>query len=136
MKLKSYSTVTCQSKGKDVKPFIHINTKTGLFTINKAACELIGAAKENHVILHQNESEPTEWFMQIITAKKSDGFTLREKHEISKGLLFNNTSLTRAIADSVEFTGISGRLFIGEKINVKGVGELHTIITAGLRTSE
>lgn len=132
MKLKSYTPETCPSV-RSTKPFISFSTKSGLIIFNRKACEIIGISEDSLVQLLNDENEPENWYLRVSEHKKEAGFPLRKYGTQNTGLAFNCSSLVHSIADSVSFTGRSGRVFIGESVFVKGTGDVWTLITAGLR---
>lgn len=130
MKFKTFNT-TNVINAREQKPSIGINSKVGLFNFNKAACESIGLKDGDQVQFHQNEDDETEWFLEKV---KKDGFILREKTNVTSGLLFNSTALARKIFDSVTYTGVGGKVIVGENVTVdKKI--FHTLVTASLRNS-
>jgi hypothetical protein len=113
-------------------PAIRVDFKHGVFCINKSAYSKMKIGGGDKIILHQDEENPENWFLQNV-GKKGNGFETRIAKDKSEQMLFNNATLGRKIADSVAFDGNSGKILIGEMISVKGVGEIWTLITAGLR---
>lgn len=134
MKLKHYNPVNTPVKQHRI-PFIYINFKTGLININKLASEIIGLKHGSRILLLQNEEVQEDWYLQVITDKKTEAFELRNNSTSTKGCLLNHRSITTLIANSVHFEGQSGRIFIGEKIHIKGTGDLWSLITASLKNT-
>lgn len=133
MKLKlfnSENTISIRGGGK--VPSLSINQKAGLFSLNKEACTLIGLSDGDQIIIHQDEDEEADWYLEKVEEK---GFVLRSKENVSSGLLFNNTALVRAIAASVEFTDNGGKALIGGTPTEmeKGKRKLWGILTTSLR---
>jgi hypothetical protein len=129
MKLKTYNTTNIQTLSNQLrKPYLQVNTTTGLFNINKEAAELIGAGDGDQIQFHQDEDEPLDWYIEKV---KKDGFVIRFKENVGKGFLFNSSKLARKIFDSVNCTEKSGRIFIGEEI-IEGKQKLFTLVTAHL----
>lgn len=132
MKLKEFNTDTCVVvKTPRVHPAsLFLNTKTGLFRISKEAAELAGLKVGDHVLFHQDEDEPTDWYFEKASAKQK-AFALRGvKSGLS--LLFNNSVLARQIAESVAFKDTAGKCLIaGEPTEFKK-RQLFGIITGSL----
>lgn len=131
MKFKMFDPNNCPSL-RNYEPFIHLNTKTGLITINKTACDQIKLGGGDKIIFHQDDEDQENWYLQNL-GKKGNGFEVRDKKGITSGVIFNNATLARKITESVLFTGLSGRCKLGEMKTVKGIGDIWTIITAALR---
>ncbi|MEJ7610646.1 MAG: hypothetical protein WKF88_05640 [Ferruginibacter sp.] len=132
MKLREYNSEnTVSIRGGGVKtPSLSINQKAGLFSLNKEACALIGLTNEDKVIILQDEEETENWYLEKV---KGNGFILREKENVSSGLLFNNTALVRSIAASVNFTDNGGRMLIAGSPTDLGKRKLWGLLTTGLR---
>lgn len=128
MKLKTFNTTNVQSFGRAQAAFISISSTTGLFTLNKASAELIGAKDGTMIQFHQSEDEPTDWYIEVV---KEDGFQIRTSSKIGQGFLFNSSKLAHIIFDSVAYTGKGGRVYVGESIK-PGKQTLFTLITARL----
>lgn len=131
----------CAPKKKNSEPFIGMNVKAGTVRFNKPAIDALKINSGDEVVFHQDEDEPGDWYMQVINnnipeGKESThnpkGFILRKGKATVPDLTFNNTSMVRAIFDSVEYASNSGKIKIGEPINEKGIGMLWTLITASL----
>jgi hypothetical protein len=136
MKLKEFNaenTTTLRGAGVNATPKIGLNTKVGLFNFNKPACELMGLKKGDQIIIHQDEEDPENWFLEKV---KQKGFTLRDKENVTKGLLFNNTTLARAIGASVSFTGQSGRILIAGKPTEFEKRKLWGLLTSSLKNNK
>jgi hypothetical protein len=131
MKLKEFNsenTITVRG-GRSTTPKIGLSTKTGLFNFNRSACQLIDLKPGEQIVILQDEEDTENWFLEKV---KQKGFVLREKGNF-KGLLFNNTTLARAIADSVSFKEQSGRILIAGKSTVFEKRKLWGLLTASLR---
>lgn len=132
MKLKTFNPLTTPvARGQHTKaPSIHVNIKTGLFTLNKTAAELIGVIDGNMVQIHQNEDDPQEWFIEKV---KKDGFIVRanSKEGIVFSYLFNNATIARMIFQAMKTDKTSGRVIVGEEVKVDG-HKLFTLVTASL----
>lgn len=132
MKLKEFNsenTVTVRSD----KPSLHINTKTGLFNFSKAACDLLNIKDGDRIAFYQDEEEPTDWYIEKVTTEK--GFPLRAKDNITKGLLFSNTTMARAIVFSVKEI-VSGKVAIATEPTKIGNRKLWALLTAGFNKAE
>jgi len=101
MKLREFNTENTVVS-RNTTPSLHINTKTGLFTINKGASEILGLSDKDQVAFHQNEEVPDEWYIEKV---KEKGFAIRdsESKNSSNSLLFNNTTLARKLFESVGY---------------------------------
>ena len=129
MKLKTFNTTNIQAFGKaNTKPYLQINSGTGLISINKQASDLIGIKDGSQVQFHQSEETPSDWFIEVV---KDAGFIVRTKDSYEDRCVFNSTKLARLIFDSVEFTGKGGRVYLGEEVK-NGKQKLFTLITASL----
>lgn len=118
MKLKEFNAETCVNERKYFSvPSVAINMKTGLFRFNHEAVKLLELADGDQVMFLQDEGEPENWYVERV---KDKGFVVRHKETVGKGVLFNNSQLARLIAESVLFTGLSGRCLIaGEPTEFK-----------------
>ena len=84
----------------------------------------------DQIVCRQEEEQPDTWYLEKVTA---NGFVLREKANITKGLIFNNTALARAIAGSVDMGSQGGKVIIsGEPLKL-GKRTLWIVITASLK---
>lgn len=101
MKLKTFNPETTPNvRVANATPHMSINLKSGVFSLNSALCTLLKVKHGDFVILHQDEAEPVDWFIQKV---KSDGYTLRGKDGIEAPLCFNNTALSKIMLDCIEF---------------------------------
>jgi len=130
MKLKEFNAEnTTTTRGGGVKtPAIGINLKTGLFNINKTACELMEIKLSDSIVILQDEEEKENWYIEKVKAK---GFQLKEKANVTSGLLFNNTTMARAIAESIKFTGVSGKALVAGKPTIVDKRKLWGLILSG-----
>ena len=128
MVLKSYNpTNLISGRSIGIRPRISINVKSGVFALNKPAADLIGLAHGSQVILHQNEDDRTEWYLEPV---KADGFSLRDK-TTGNCIYFQSTALVKLIFDSQQYNGTSGRILVGEKVTIDK-RKCFTLITASL----
>lgn len=130
MKLKEFNsenTVNVRGGGKLI-PAIGINLKVGLFNISKAACELIDLKNNDQVVIHQDQEDKGNWYIEKVKAK---GFIVRNKEAITSGVLFNNTTLARAIGESVDFKGKSGKALIAGQPTMQDKRKLWGLILSG-----
>lgn len=127
MKLKEYNSENCVSLGRTHSPSISINTKTGLIRISVSAANLIGLADGDQVKFHQDEEEESDWYLEKVP---SGGFAIREH---TGSMIFNNTSLTRKIADSVEFQDKTGKCLVAGKPTEFQKRKLWGVLTSTLR---
>jgi hypothetical protein len=130
MKLKEFNPENCIGANPRSKaPSITIDTKIGCNRINGSACELMGLSEGDQIKLHQDEDEEADWYMEKV---KDGGFTLR-KGPAGSSLLFNNTKLSKKIAESVAFEGRSGKCLIAGKPTEFQKRKLFGVLTSGLR---
>lgn len=115
MKLIEFNSTNCKTQRKG-NAVIGIDFKVGGFRFNLEATELIGIKKGDHIQFLQ-DSETAEWYVEKIS---SGGFELHVNKNISKGVIFNNVHIAREIAGSVDFTGRSGRMQVGEMVKHEG----------------
>lgn len=130
MKLKEFNsenTINVRGGGRLI-PAIGINLKVGLFNISKAACELIELKNNDQIVIHQDEEDKENWYIEKV---KSKGFVVRNKEAVTAGVLFNNVTLARAIAESVDFKGKSGKALIAGKPTILDKRKLWGIILSG-----
>lgn len=103
MKLKSFNpqSVPNLRAGSDI-PTVSLNYSSGVMTFNKGACEFLKLKKGDQVVIHQDEEEPQDWYIQKVP---EGGFELRGKttEEFPLALAFNNATLIRQIIDSVAY---------------------------------
>ncbi|HMO32333.1 MAG TPA: hypothetical protein PKE63_02855 [Lacibacter sp.] len=128
MKLKVFNMGTVRNQQRTAKiPFVQVNAKAGVFTINRAAAELIGVTDGDQVQFLQDEEDPAAWYIEKV---KTGGFTIRFKE--SAGLLFNSTELARIIFESVNCKYKSGRMLLGDRVNSLKGRIMFTLVTASL----
>ena len=132
MKLKEFNaenTISVRG-GFPNKPVVGLNTKSGLFNFSPTAVAILQLKAGDQIVCHQEEEQPDTWYLEKVTA---NGFVLREKANITKGLIFNNTALARAIAGSVDMGSQGGKVIIsGEPLKL-GKRTLWIVITASLK---
>jgi hypothetical protein len=116
MKLKEFNTENCCKMGRTTIPSINIDTKVGTVRLNKSASALMGISNADQVKFHQDEDEPGDWYIEKV---KNGGFEVRE---VANGaMVFNNTAICKKIAESVEFSGRSGKCLVaGKPTELKG----------------
>lgn len=114
MKLKEFNTENTVTTRNGVAS-IGVNTKTGLFNLNKQAKELTGLKNGDQIVLLQDEDDPGCWYLQKV---KDKGFEIREKGNVTAGLLFNNTALSRALAEGLGKTETAFKVLIAGKATV------------------
>lgn len=123
MKLKEFNTENTKAR-VDGLPSIGVNQTTGLFNINRFACEKIGLGNNDQVVFLQDEETPENWYLEKV---KDKGFTCRIKENVTSGRLFNNVSIARQIGISVKIDGSYRILIAGEPTKV-GKRILHGLI--------
>ena len=127
MKLRTFNQTTVRKGTKIGKPFIHLNTKTGLIVINKTGQKIIGIQAGDQVQFHQDENEPQNWYIEKVG---KDGFAIRQNLN-STSVNFNSTALVRSIMNSLECVKKSARIHIGEELTY-GKQTFFALITAPL----
>ena len=135
MKLKSFNAANSKmySRGDENLAMVSFNQKAGVVRINEAAANKIGLASEDQIMIHQDEENPQDWYIEKV---KENGFTLRAKdNDLKNGLLFNNTHVIKSIATSASFTDQSGKILLaGEATELdKGKRKLWGLLVVGLR---
>lgn len=132
MNLKEFTPDNCiTGRSSSRVPSIGINTKVGMFRLNLEATELVGLKDGDQVKFHQDEDEPTNWYLEKV---KEGGFVLRHKEAVGNGLLFNNMKLAKQIAESVSFTEKSGKCLLAGVPTQVNKRQLFGIITGTLRS--
>lgn len=135
MKLKEFNAENLVVQ-RTTTPSIGINCKTGLFNFNKAAVEQMGLKSNDQIVVHQDEEDQSCWYLERLNSKDTrKGFTIREKSNVTAGLLFNNVALAKLISESVAFTGKSGRLLVAGQPTEFNKKKLWGIITSSLRNA-
>ena len=129
MKLKTFSPENLPNS-RSLKPVIGLNQKSGTLRFNSAFVEKLGLKPDSMVQYHQDEDEPSDWYIEIV---KKDGFILREKsgQTGAGGLVMQSTALVRKIFDSISFIGLAGNISAGEQVQVAGK-KLWPLITIAL----
>jgi hypothetical protein len=97
MKLKTLVTKT-ERAGFDIAA-MSINVKTGLFNINRHACDRIGLTDKSQVLILQDEDDPQNFYIEKV---ESGGQVVREKKPVTNGVLFNNRSLACQVAQGLK----------------------------------
>ena len=128
MKLKTFNAENCVSS-RTLKPSVRICTKSGVISFNKEAASRMNLNDGDQVTIHQSEEEESDWFVSKVN---ESGFQLRAATQ-GGSLLFNNTTLCRMIADSVNYIGQSGKLMVGSEPVTSGEVKYWPLITASLR---
>ncbi len=110
MRLKEFNSENTMV-ARSGSPCIGVNQKTGVFNMNKLATELMGLKNGDGITIHQDEDQPENWYIE---KAKTNGFITREKKDASGGLMFNNTTLARAIAEGGGCSGSFRLLIAGQ----------------------
>ena len=131
MKLKEFNSENCSGTTKrSIAPCISIDCKVGTFRINREACELIGLKDGDQVKFLQDQEDTADWYLE---KAKSGGFALRAVPKTVGSLMFNNTPLSKKIAESVGFTGRSGRVLVAGRSTEFEKRKLYGILTGTLK---
>lgn len=133
MALKHFNSATLPSiSSRGTAPIISLNMKAGLFGINKAACELLGLKNGDYIGFAQDDEDEVKWYVY-----KSDktGFQVREKNNVTSGVLFNNSRMGKLIAASVAFEGKGGKMLVEDKpFTIQGLkNKYYPLNMSGLR---
>jgi len=72
MKLKEFNVENTVTQ-RNYLPIVSINQKVGLFNFNKSACELMGLADNDQVVILQDENAPENFYIEKVSKK---GFLL------------------------------------------------------------
>jgi hypothetical protein len=130
MKLKEFNTETCvTTRAHTGVPCIGVNVKAGLFRLNPEAQQLVNLKDGDQVVFLQDEEDPANWYLEKV---KEKGFVLRMKETSGKGLVFNNRAVAKEIAESVSFTGHSGKCLIAGEATEFKKRQLWGVITGTL----
>lgn len=111
MELLEFNAENCVTvQRRSSTPFVSINFKKGLLSINKAAAEKMDLNDGDQVKFHQDKKDPENWYIEKV---KEGGFVLRKQSgESAKSLLFNNSTIADKISGSVDFTESFGRVML------------------------
>lgn len=112
MKLKTFNIENCKMarQGRVSKPSIYLSQKSGLFKVNKAGIDLMDLKVGQQVVLHQDETEEGDWYLEIV---KDGGFPVRSsKKNKTEVVVFNSKRLSVAIAESVAFIKNCGTILL------------------------
>lgn len=134
MKLKPFNSETCVSaKSEGARPYIGIDTEIGTIRINGSLSEKLKLKVGDKLSFHQDEETPGDWYL---LAGDSKGFEMKEQKKVKNGLTFNNSSLARKIAASVEFAGRSGHILLGIEPVVFESKKYWPLITSALHKAK
>jgi hypothetical protein len=112
LELFNAETLPAHDRNSQNYPVIAIDYKNGLFRINKLACEMIGLKPNDKLQFAKDKDNPNLWFMN----KADNGYPLKERKNISGGLVFGNTTLARRILASGGVTeGKSGKVKVNSQ---------------------
>ncbi len=128
MKLKTYNSNSTACKIKSTKPFLTFG-KNGVIRINALAAQQWALKPSDQLQFHQDEEDPVNWYVEVV---KKDCFPVRTC-SAGNGFLFNASQLKQLLFQSINYTGDSGRIYIGETIDHQK-SKLHTLLTAKLKT--
>lgn len=133
MKLKTFNEDNLPKVDRS-SPKVYLNSKTGIIHFNRAASARIGFVAGDGVEFHQDEEEPSDWYV----TKSKVGFKLRNKgkeDDDSLGVTFNSSSLARLIIESVTDKVQMGSCGVAAEPNKVGKVEYWPLITAKLTAS-
>jgi hypothetical protein len=132
MNLKEFNIENCKpSRGLKTSPpaAVSMSTDKGLFILNKEAVALIGLSDKIMVVVHQDEDNPEDWYLELV---KEKGFLIRVCRKWSQ-CKFNNVKVARKIAESVGFKGKTGRMLIAGQPTEIGNRTLWGILAINLK---
>jgi hypothetical protein len=130
MKLKTYNTENLPSINHS-KAGLYINSKAGLFHLNRTAVERMGLKDGDCIEFHQDEdSEEWDWYI----SKSKGGFALRNKGKDTDelGLTFNNKALAKLIFEQLKYVKQTGRCLVAAEPVKHNKIEYWPLITAYL----
>lgn len=129
MKLKTYNTENLPNISHS-KAGLYINSKAGLFHLNKTAVERMGLKDGDCIEFHQDEDGENDWYI----TKSKDGFALRNKGKDTDqlGLTFNNTALAKLMFEQLKYTKQTGRCLVAAEPVKHNKNEYWPLITAYL----
>lgn len=93
MKLKSYTIENAAGVIKG-KATVHISISSGVFSLSKEACKMMGIKIGDSIEIHQDEDNPKDWYFE----KSKKGFTIWKSQN---GLKFNNSLSARELLKSI-----------------------------------
>lgn len=119
-------TNTYVSSGRKVSPTLSIG-RTGGFSLNKAAVDMLKAKQGSSLAFLQDENNPSDWYIRFVGA---NGFELRID---SKGsALFNSAMLKQKLFDSIEYTEASGAMSLAEQIEGPDGKAMWPVLTSSI----
>lgn len=131
MKLKTFNQANLP-KADRCSTKLYINSKTGLFHFNRSASEKLGLTSGDTVEFHQDEDEPSDWYI----SKSKSGFLIRNKakgDDATSGTMFNNSALANLIFSTIDAPALMGSCLIGAEPQKEGNVEYWPIITASIK---
>lgn len=124
MKLKTYDER--MSKKRPTKPTIYFS-KYGLITLSTSFCERAGLKPGDCVLVHQDEDEPTDWYL----SKAIEGFELRNATKNTNALCFNSQKVCYEFRDSMELNhNESHSFYMATEPNVVNKEHYYAILTS------
>lgn len=137
MKLKTFNKANA-SRANSPGPAISISLKSGVFSINSEAAELLQVAGGGKLLVHQDEESPDQWYLE--KTDDETGFTVRDKENpkaASKLYCFNASAISRELFASQKWSGIkSARVTIAAEPTMVGKRKLYGIITHNAKRRE
>ena len=118
MQLKTFNVATTPPRIRQQKEAVlSLVFRSGLFSFNKAATEVLGLVAGDLIVLHQDEDIPENWYLEKV---KSDGFALRSKADTTFPMMMNNAALLHEMISSVEFPekAVGCKLIITDEAHV------------------
>ncbi len=101
MKLIEFNAENCPS-AREGKPMLHVSHTTGIFSFNRYAIEELKLKVGIMVVLHQDEKEAENFYLEIV---KEKGFPLRNKKGASPAVSFSSIVIARKIGDAFDAAG-------------------------------
>lgn len=94
MKLKIYNQQNSKISLPS-KPTVRVHCPSGIISLSKAACHLIGLRNGDKLIIVQDEDSPEDFFIHKTT--HPEGFTVRSKTG-EAGATFNSSKIAKMLA--------------------------------------
>jgi len=124
MKLRTFNAENSQQYKKG-ECTINV-TRAGSFTLSKDLCEAMGIKAGDKIAVHQDELEPTNWYL----SKSDDGFTVHDGGRGDATNSFNNARSAKEILMSIDNHDNSVSFYVARKAEKIGKIDYHAIMTS------
>ena len=113
---------------KRIDPWITINKKSGLISLNRSLINLIGFKDGDTIKLHQNKKSKDEWYLEVV---KGDGGWKPRISKNCNSVAFNSRDIIRNIFESntYPFDITNAKFLVSNKNLMNGGKTLFFIIT-------